>query len=259
MDQFMDRFMGRSKGAARPPWIASRVSVAKRPACMSLLPLKLDSLEPAVRYFREFAEDLWFDRTRNVRTAGEVTLQAAGLHPDQHHDSELYQPARPRHIRQALRQLPAADLSEFTFVDLGSGKGRTLFVAAEFPFARIIGVEFSMLLHEQALRNVGTFRTRRASCRTILPLHGNAKQFIFPDGKLVLYLFNPFGRETMQHVRDRLVASLMQDPRHVIVVLLWPQWEDLVTGIPGMRLTRKAEEYRIFHIEEADARKLQAY
>ena len=225
---------------------------------MSLFPLKLESFEPVLRHLREFAEDLWFDRTRNVRTAGEVTLQAAGLHPDQHCDSELYQPARPRHIRQALRQLAAANLSEFTFVDLGSGKGRTLFVAAEFPFAQVIGVEFSMLLHDQAVRNVCTFRSGRAPCKTILPLHGNAKQYIFPGGKLVLYLFNPFGRDTMQQVLNRLVASLMQHPRDVVIVLLWPQWADLVGGIPGMRLTSKGEEYQIFQIEEADARKLQA-
>ncbi len=218
--------------------------------------MKMDAFEPAIRYVREFLDDLWFDRTRNVRTSGNVTLQAAGLRTDQHPDSELYQPARPGHIRQALRDVPADDLCEFTFVDLGSGKGRTLFVAAEFPFKQIVGVEFSSLLHEQALRNLRNFRSGRAACRNILALHGNAKDFVFPQGKLVLYLFNPFGRETMQHVLDHLAASLRQDPREVVIVLLWPRCEDQVAAIHGMRLTRRTREYQIFHMQEGDARGL---
>jgi hypothetical protein len=33
-------------------------------------------------------------------------------------------------------------LQEFNFIDLGSGKGRVLLMAADYPFKRIIGVEF---------------------------------------------------------------------------------------------------------------------
>ena len=223
---------------------------------MSVLSRALYAVEPVVRYVREFFDDLWFDRTRNIRTSGNVTLHAAGMRGEEQKDSEFYQPARPGHIRQALRELPADDLSEFSLVDLGSGKGRTLFVAAEFPFRQIVGVEFSPFLHEQAARNIHRFRTRRAACKDIVALHKNAIDFAFPDGKLVLYMFNPFGRETMQEVLDHLVASLRQHPRHVIVVLLWPRCEDMIAGIPGMRLMRKVKEYQIFHIEKADARKL---
>ncbi len=33
------------------------------------------------------------------------------------------------------------EFNQFTFIDLGSGKGRTLLMASDFPFRKILGVE----------------------------------------------------------------------------------------------------------------------
>ena len=46
------------------------------------------------------------------------------------------------------------DHSEFTFVDYGLGKGRVLMLAAEYPFKRIVGVEFSESLDRTARQNL---------------------------------------------------------------------------------------------------------
>src|SRR4051794_26660224 len=107
----------------------------------------------ATREILEFFEDQWFDRTRHVRTSGNVPLPLAGISAEDARDSELYVPARPAHVREALRAMPARNVSGYTYIDLGSGKGRTLFVAAELPFRQIIGVEFSAKLHEEACVN----------------------------------------------------------------------------------------------------------
>jgi hypothetical protein len=45
-------------------------------------------------------------------------------------------------LRETLAALPIA-YDKFAFVDCGSGKGRTLLIASEFPFKFIIGVEFA--------------------------------------------------------------------------------------------------------------------
>jgi len=39
------------------------------------------------------------------------------------------------------------DLSKFTFIDLGAGKGRALLMASDYLFQKIIGVEFMPELH----------------------------------------------------------------------------------------------------------------
>lgn len=207
-----------------------------------------------VRAVREFFEDQWFDRTRNVRTSGNVSLHTAGIASDELRDSELYVPARPAHIRQALREMPVGDVSCYSYIDLGSGKGRTLFVAAEMPFGEILGVEFSHCLHERACANIRHLRLWRQRCSRIKSLHMNAKDFTFPNGPLVLYLFNPFGAATMQVVLDNLESSLKRHPRPLVIVLLWPRCGDMVARIEGMRLYRTTQHHQIFVAYASEAR-----
>lgn len=185
------------------------------------------------RSVAEFFQDQWFDGTRSVRTSGNVALVSAGIAGPDQRDSELYQPARPAHVREALRAIPVRDLSAYTYIDLGSGKGRTLFVAAEFSFPRILGVEFAPTLHRQACENIRTFRGHRRSIESICQ---NVADFRFPDDPLVLYMFNPFGAATMQLVLDHLECSLEQSPRQVFIVLLWPRCDEQVGRMPGIQL-----------------------
>ncbi len=206
-----------------------------------------DHARRIVRLVGEFFEDQWFDRTRGVRTSGDVLLPAAGIAAEAAGDSEYYMPARPRHIRQALREMPVRDVTGFTYVDLGCGKGRSLFVAAELPFKRIIGVELSGLLYRQSCANLRNFGPRlRQRRRQMESVHANAKDFAFPEGNLILYLFNPFGRETMARVLANLDAARQRQPRHVIVILLWPKCGDQIAALDGMELRRERKEYQIF-------------
>ena len=49
-----------------------------------------------------------------------------------------YQPTEPSLFHEMLSALKI-DFREFTFIDLGSGKGRVLLMAADYPFRRIVG------------------------------------------------------------------------------------------------------------------------
>ena len=79
-----------------------------------------------------------------------------------------YQPTKARPFQDLLRRLdlPAGG----TFVDVGSGKGRVLLLAARHPFKRVVGIEFSPSLCEQARRNIEIFRAQvPRSARRVLP------------------------------------------------------------------------------------------
>src|SRR5579872_4928821 len=55
-----------------------------------------------------------------------------------------YQPTEPALFHEMMTFLssqPGFDFHNFTFIDLGSGKGRTLLMASDYPFRRIIGIE----------------------------------------------------------------------------------------------------------------------
>jgi hypothetical protein len=47
----------------------------------------------------------------------------------------------------ALLQHESLDFRDLVFIDLGSGKGRTLLMASDYPFRRIVGVELLPALH----------------------------------------------------------------------------------------------------------------
>src|SRR5437868_798915 len=67
--------------------------------------------------------------------------------------SSAYQPTDPAFFHEMICRLPAK-FRDFTFIDLGSGKGRTLLMASDYCFRRIIGVEHLPTLHSIAQENV---------------------------------------------------------------------------------------------------------
>src|SRR5271166_6630819 len=64
-----------------------------------------------------------------------------------------YQPTDPALFHEMLESLNI-DCREFVFVDIGSGKGRVLLMAADYPFQRVIGVELLPELHRVAQANL---------------------------------------------------------------------------------------------------------
>src|SRR5438045_1688063 len=118
--------------------------------------MALDSLKSGVKERVRECEDWWFDRTRGVQSSGLVQRpRAAAQIVGEIRDSHMYGPVRVANAHAALRDLPlgAGGYSQYTFIDVGSGKGRVLFVAAEYPFRKVMGVEFSNALHDAGVAN----------------------------------------------------------------------------------------------------------
>lgn len=113
-------------------------------------------------------------------------------------EAEDYQPIDPDVFRNAL-SLIQQDFSQFTFVDLGCGKGRALLLAAEYDFRQIIGVEFSRRLAKIAASN-----SANAGLYHIHVHHADVRQFAFPAEPLLVFLYNPFSGDIFRTVMDRL-------------------------------------------------------
>ncbi len=191
-------------------------------------------------------EDWWFDTTRRVKTAGDARRSRDAKLAGELRDSYVYLPVRVANARAALRDLPVKDLSQYTFIDVGSGKGRMLFVAAEYPFQRVVGVEFDAQLHLAAEKNIADWRSMRRRCAAIESVHANAAEYEFPAGPLVVYLFNPFGPGVMGRMLDNLERSLKQEPRHVVVLMLWPEHADVVAGRAWLRECVRTRRHCVF-------------
>jgi hypothetical protein len=83
-------------------------------------------------------------------------------------------------VHRIIRNL-RTDLRRFTFIDLGSGKGRVLLVAAQYPFESVIGVEFSKILHDIAQVNISKFVEQRLTKRRPRSINMDAGEFNFPN------------------------------------------------------------------------------
>ena len=142
--------------------------------------------------------------------------------------------------------LPIQDPSEYTFMDLGSGKGRMLLIAAEYRFRRVQGLEIALELHCQAMQNISRYRHRSQRCSIIESINVDALEYVFPEGNLILYLFNPFLPEVLKKVLTNLESSLAQHPRHVIVVMVNPVFGFVIEEMPFLRLYLETRRFRIY-------------
>ena len=138
-----------------------------------------------------------------------------------------YQPTEPAPFCEMMAALPIR-FQEFTFIDLGSGKGRTLLLASEYPFARILGVEILPELHRAGEENIRAYTSPTQRCAQIDSLCADAQAFEFPAQPLLLYLFNPLPEAGLRQVLANLERSLRQRPRPVYVVYHNPLLEDLL-------------------------------
>lgn len=131
-----------------------------------------------------------------------------------------YSAIAPSVFREACRRwrdtLPAVAgrIEGYSFVDVGAGKGRALFLAAELPFRKIIGVELNPELARIAQRNLVEWRrvTREKSEKRIRIVQGDALEFRWPRTPLLVYLYNPFDCSLVAQLGAKLAASRSVSP-----------------------------------------------
>ena len=140
-----------------------------------------------------------------------------------------YQPTEPELFREMLDALNL-DFSRFTFIDLGSGKGRTLLMASEYPFRRIIGVELIPELNSVAQKNISTFKSETQRCFSLESVCLDARDYEFPEEPLLVYLFNPFLESGLGQVIENLEHSLREHPRPITVLYHNPIIESVLAS-----------------------------
>jgi hypothetical protein len=211
-----------------------------------MLLAKLRTVSPfrSVAMLMVMTESRWFDFKHNVltRATGEdrLALQrstSAGF---------SYLPTRPAAAREMLRELPIQSHASYTFVDFGSGRGRMLLLAGEYPFEQVEGIELNAELHEAAEINLLNHRGFNMKCGGIKSCNIIATDYYFPNRKLVLYFFNPFGDEIMQRVLGRLDESLEQNPRDVLVVIFYPELAGAADRSPHLQICKQSSMWKMY-------------
>jgi SAM-dependent methyltransferase len=137
--------------------------------------------------------------------------------------------------QQALAGTPYG-IKDYTFLDIGCGKGRVLMLASDAPFQRIIGVELNPELTAIAAANMTKWSTAPHPCPDIEVLNVDALAAPIPDSPVVLYNYNSFNLYVMLPLLERLQAVALARSTPIDLIYAKPQQAPLVDAVPGITL-----------------------
>jgi SAM-dependent methyltransferase len=156
-----------------------------------------------------------------------------------------YFPSEPWLFEQIMQALPI-DFGQFTFVDLGSGKGRTLLMATPYGFRRVLGVEYIPELHRIAEENIRKFVNEQPLACDIQSLCLDARDFEFPAEPLILYLFNPFPEPVFVAVLEKLRRSLGESPRPAFLAYRYTEFENALKKCDWLEKIAATEQWAVY-------------
>lgn len=205
-----------------------------------LLPIHLLREYRAARRLRPVEYQSEFDRTHGVDTEGKhgewTYLSDLDISSPNWIDGNDYMAIEPQRFCRVLASLNIA-FEEYTFIDFGSGKGRALLLASEFPFKRVLGLEFSPELHRLAEQNIRQYRSETQKCRDIQSRNADFVGFSLPPEPLVLFFFDPCRIRVLAEVMAGIGQSLIAAPRplYVAYVAPRPEHEELFASVGFLR------------------------
>jgi SAM-dependent methyltransferase len=197
-------------------------------------------------YLRNRWIDRRFDRRFGTDTSGRIPPDELRLEGEHAGEATCYEPIQVPVFRRIMRDLPIIDYAEYAFVDIGSGKGRAVLMAAKYPFRRVIGVELSPLLHEAALRNVAAFERKHPTRVRIELVRGDALRYPVPAGNVVCFLYNTFGRPATEKLLGNIEAAYATRRRPIFVVYRNPVFADLFERAAFLHAVSSHRAYRIY-------------
>jgi SAM-dependent methyltransferase len=156
-----------------------------------------------------------------------------------------YQPTEPALFYEMLSGL-SIDYRQFTFIDLGSGKGRVLLMASDYPFREILGIELLPEFDRIARQNLYKYKSDAQKCFHVRSLCGDAREFVFSPEPTVLYLFNPVSESGLLRVISNLELSLRQYPRPVYVLYHNPLLEQVLARSDLLRKIAGTHQYAVY-------------
>jgi SAM-dependent methyltransferase len=160
-----------------------------------------------------------------------------------------YQPTEAALFHEMIGAVSAQagfDFQDFTFVDLGSGKGRTLLMASEYPFRRVVGVEVLPALHYVAVDNLSKYQSNSQKCFVLESICADATEFCFPDEPILLFLFNPFPEAGLRRVIANLEQSLREHPRKVYLLYHNPLLENVLSESAVVKQIGGTHQYAVY-------------
>ncbi len=159
-----------------------------------------------------------FDAAHGTDTGG--LIPAAQLHTGHANDRHItaYYGVAPSIldalIDKWLTLKPLFPIDRYTFLDIGSGKGRALLVASLHPFERVAGIELNPELAKIARQNARIFPETASPLAPVEVIEGDALAVELPDSPTLAFMFHPFEAPVLKRLLARVAQHFRDRPGH---------------------------------------------
>ena len=157
-----------------------------------------------------------------------------------------YGPINEDFFREMMGQCPP-DHENWTFLDVGSGKGLAVMLAASYPFRRIIGIDFAEELVTIARKNAAIYGQARGRPLDVEWVCADFMKYALPTEPTVLFLNNPFPPDISMFAVQHIEASLAENPRDAVIAYRRPDYrvKDFLEASPHLKLLRRTPYWMI--------------
>ena len=140
-------------------------------------------------------------------------------------DSKINQASSYYDLKKAFI-LSGIEHPNICLLDIGCGNGKVLSFGMYLNCMSVVGVDLDPSAISSASINCGKMKEKGS--KTMYKLHEeDAGKFSIPNEINVIYLFNPFGKNTMQLVTDNIFAHHAKNKKDLCVVYTVPVHQDL--------------------------------
>lgn len=154
-----------------------------------------------------------YDKKFGIETRKVVELNQLGLSLDHSKNSSRYDGTPYLFLNQLFCD-GNYSLKGKSLLDIGSGKGRILFYALSKGASRVTGIEASPILNQ-------LFQENLSSCSVdgqIKMIQSNATEFKGPWDYDYIFLYHPFGDETINVIIDSIKSSYLNQKLRILYV-----------------------------------------
>jgi SAM-dependent methyltransferase len=193
-----------------------------------------------------YVSETWFDRRHDVQTRGLVFHDKVGAFEH----AFRYEATRRARVKRALSAVPGRP-EDFTFIDLGCGRGLMLLLAGQRHYRRIIGVELSAELCESARENARSYRGRGAPLGRVEVVRADATTWELPAEPLVVYVYNSFALPAFEMLAENVARSLRDHPRELFLLYMFPESRAPLDAVPELEVLNETKRYVLYRSRAA--------
>jgi len=164
----------------------------------------------------ELPSNYLFDLKYGTDTARNLSLNTMDVVGNNKSRATWAESTQQRPFRELMRRLQLPYKGDF--VDLGSGKGKVLLLASEYPFSNVLGVEFAEELNVICRDNIRRYTGKKSPRSTIQVMTADVVDFRFSGREEVIYISNPFDGIILDQVLQHIIESLQSHDRALWVI-----------------------------------------